>query len=82
MARTPPPTAYVPTGASRVRRIGARYTERLWSVRHAQVLEGFYDMFADMLLRLHWRKEPGPGDRMVLEALAHKAALTAKPDNE
>ncbi len=54
MARTPPPTAYVPTGTSRVRRIGARYTVRLWSVRHARFLEVFYDMFADVLLRLHW----------------------------
>ncbi len=47
-------TAYIPADASLVRRNRARYTVRLWSVRNAAFLESMYDMFADLLLRLHW----------------------------
>lgn len=47
-------TSYVPFGTSHVRRIGSRYTLRLWSVRHAAFLEVIYDAFAEVLLKLHW----------------------------
>ncbi len=47
-------TAYVPAGASHVRRAAARYSVRLWSVRHAALLERIYGLLADALLRLHW----------------------------
>lgn len=48
--------------------------ERLVSqvVHESGVLEG----------RKPWRKEPDPGDDVVLEAVEHKAALTAKPDGD
>jgi len=46
--------AYVPAGVNPVRRIGAKYTIRLWSVRNARLLEWVYDSFADIMLRLHW----------------------------
>jgi len=46
-------TAYVPAGVNPVRRIGAKYTVRLWSVRNARFLEWVYDTFADIMLRLH-----------------------------
>ncbi len=49
-----PQTWYLPAGASHVRRIGSRYTLRLWSVRHAAFLEAIYDAFAEILLKLHW----------------------------
>ena len=54
MAKVASPTAYVPAGASSIRRQGAKYTVRLWSVRHAGFLEKFYDFFAEALLKLHW----------------------------
>ena len=54
MAKVASPTAYVPGGASSIRRQGAKYTVRLWSVRHAGFLEKFYDFFAEALLKLHW----------------------------
>ncbi len=46
--------AYVPAGVNPVRRVGAKYTVRLWAVRHANFLEWVYDTFADIMLRLHW----------------------------
>lgn len=49
-----PKSAYVPAGINPVRRIGAKYTIRLWSVRNARVLEWVYATFAEALLRLHW----------------------------
>lgn len=49
-----PATAYVPAGINPVRRIGAKYTIRLWSVRNARFLEWVYSTFAETLLRLHW----------------------------
>ncbi|NQV99653.1 MAG: methylenetetrahydrofolate reductase C-terminal domain-containing protein [Rhodospirillales bacterium] len=48
------PTAYVPAGVNPVRRLGAGYSVRLWSVRHARQLEWVYTTFAELLLRLHW----------------------------
>ena len=54
MAKVASPTAYVPAGTSSIRRQGAKYTVRLWSVRHAGFLEKFYDFFAEALLKLHW----------------------------
>jgi hypothetical protein len=53
-AKTASRTAYVPAGANPVRRLGSKYTVRLWSVRHAAFLEKLYDIFADVLLKLHW----------------------------
>ena len=47
-------TAYIPAGVNPVRRIGARYSVRLWSVRNARFLEWVYDTFAAVMLRLHW----------------------------
>jgi len=47
-------TAYVPSGINPVRRIGRRYTVRLWSVRNARLLERVYDTFAELMLRFHW----------------------------
>ena len=49
-----PAPAYVPAGVNPVRRIGAKYTIRLWSVRNARLLEWVYSTFAEALLRLHW----------------------------
>jgi len=45
---------YRPAGVSRVGRARARYSVRLWSVRHARFLEILYRTFADVLLRLDW----------------------------
>jgi len=47
-------TAYKPAGVSPVRRIGAKYTVRLWAVRNARLFEWLYATFADALLSLHW----------------------------
>lgn len=49
-----PNSAYVPTGVNPVRRIGAKYTIRLWCVCNARILEWIYATFAEALLRLHW----------------------------
>lgn len=49
-----PAALYVPSGVNPVRRRGRRYSVRLWSVRHARLLEWVYTTFADLLLRLHW----------------------------
>lgn len=49
-----PQTSYMPAGASHVRRAGSRYTLRRWSVRHAAFLEVIYNLFAELLLKLHW----------------------------
>jgi len=54
MAQRPITTKYIPADISHVRRIRSRYTLRLWSVRHAAFLEKFYNVFADILLKLHW----------------------------
>jgi hypothetical protein len=53
-----PVSAYVPEGVSPQRRIGRRYTIRLWSVRHSRFLEILYARFADLFLLLHpvWNK--------------------------
>lgn len=45
---------YLPAGANPVRRLGSRYTIRLWVVRHARLFEWVYKTFSDVLLRLHW----------------------------
>jgi hypothetical protein len=45
--------AYRPAGVSRVHRGRARFSIRLWSVRHARFLERLYDLFADLMLGLH-----------------------------
>jgi hypothetical protein len=47
------PSAYEPAGVSEVGRARARYSIRLWSVRHARFLEIVYNTFADVMLRLH-----------------------------
>lgn len=49
--------AYQPLGAGAVRRQRATYTVRRWSVRHAALLERFYDLFSEILLGLNplWR---------------------------
>lgn len=47
-------SAYVPAGVNPIRRVGAKYSVRLWSVRNARLLEWVYDTFADVMLRLHW----------------------------
>ena len=49
-----PPLDYEPAGVSHVNRLRSRYSLRRWSVRHARFLEIFYEIFADVLLRLHW----------------------------
>lgn len=54
MADSGKKSAYVPAGVNPVRRIGAKYTVRLWSVRNARMLEVLYDTFADAMLKLHW----------------------------
>jgi hypothetical protein len=46
-------TAYQPEGTSHIRRQRARYSIRLWSVRHARTLERVYHLFAETLLKLH-----------------------------
>jgi hypothetical protein len=48
---------YQPQHVSVTRRLRKPYTIRLWSVRHARLLEMVYARFADLLLRLHplWR---------------------------
>ncbi len=51
--REAPPSAYHPSGASPVRRARRWISLRAWSVGHARFLEGLYDMFADLLLRLN-----------------------------
>jgi hypothetical protein len=48
-----PVTQYVPSGVNPVRRRGRRYSVRLWSVRHARLLEWVYATFANLLVRLH-----------------------------
>jgi hypothetical protein len=45
--------AYRPANVSPQRRVQRRYTMRLWSVRHARLLEWFYEHFAHVLLKLH-----------------------------
>lgn len=45
---------YVPAGINPIRRSGAKYSVRLWSVRNARFLEWVYNTFSDVLLRLHW----------------------------
>ncbi|MDE0992806.1 MAG: methylenetetrahydrofolate reductase C-terminal domain-containing protein [Rhodospirillales bacterium] len=47
-------TTYISTGVHPTRRLGAKYTVRLWSVRNARLLEWVYNTFADALLKLHW----------------------------
>jgi hypothetical protein len=47
-------TAYAPNGVNPTRRLGAKYSVRLWSVRNARFLEWVYDTFADVLLKLNW----------------------------
>lgn len=54
MTETLHKSAYVPSGASQVRRTRAGFTVRRWSVRNARLLEAVYNTFADALLRLHW----------------------------
>jgi hypothetical protein len=44
---------YDPAGASLIGRKSRKYTIRRWSVRHARLLEWFYDLFAELLLELH-----------------------------
>lgn len=44
---------YKPAGTSLIRRVSSAYTIRRWSVRHARLLEWFYNLFADVLLNLH-----------------------------
>ncbi len=46
-------SAYEPSGVSQVGRTRARYSIRLWSVRHARFLETIYRTFADAMLHLH-----------------------------
>jgi hypothetical protein len=45
--------AYQPAHVSPGRRARSRYSIRLWSVRHARLLEWVYQRFADMFLALH-----------------------------
>lgn len=49
--------AYIPGHVSPSRRARRSYTIRLWSVRHARLLEWFYARFAHVFLLLHplWR---------------------------
>ncbi len=44
---------YQPHGVSAEGRVGRRYSIRLWSVRHARLLEWFYDKFSRFFLMLH-----------------------------
>ncbi len=46
--------AYQPAGVNPVRRLGSKYSLRLWSVRNARTLEWVYTTFSDMLLSFHW----------------------------
>ena len=46
-------SAYDPSGVSITGRRRATYTIRLWSVRHARMLERLYATFADFFLKLH-----------------------------
>jgi len=46
--------SYIPSGVNPVRRSGARYSVRLWSVRNARFLEWVYSLFSEALLKLHW----------------------------
>ena len=50
----PNPLSYIPSEANPVRRPGARYSVRLWSVRNARFLERVYTSFSDVLLKFHW----------------------------
>ena len=50
----PNPPSYIPSEANPVRRPGARYSVRLWSVRNARFLEWVYTSFSNVLLKLHW----------------------------
>jgi hypothetical protein len=45
--------AYMPADVSPNRRVQRRYSIRLWSVRHARLLEWFYARFAKAFLLLH-----------------------------
>ena len=49
-------SAYQPSDYTVTRRQRSRYTIRLWSVRHARFLEKLYARFADIFLRLDYRK--------------------------
>lgn len=49
---TPNPI-YDPGGTSIIGRSARKYTIRRWSVRHARLLEAFYNFFANLLLGLH-----------------------------
>jgi hypothetical protein len=54
MAKPASPTAaYQPSDISAVRRQRARYSVRLWSVKHARGLEIIYTLLADVFLKLH-----------------------------
>ena len=46
--------AYTPSGVNPVRRLGAKYSVRLWSVRNARFFEWVYAHFANVFLKLHW----------------------------
>lgn len=50
--------AYTPSSVSPNRRGQRSYTIRLWSVRHARLLEGVYHRFAAVFLKLHpvWKR--------------------------
>ncbi len=54
MAKANTKSAYVPAGVNPIRRKGAKYSVRLWSVRNARLLEWIYETFAEVMLRLHW----------------------------
>ncbi len=49
-----PDAAYVPAGINPIRRLGTKYSVRLWSVRNARLLEWIYNSFSELLLKLHW----------------------------
>lgn len=44
---------YQPADVSPQRRVRSRYTLRVWTVRHARLLERVYAVLADLFLRLH-----------------------------
>lgn len=48
------PKAYKPASVNPVQRARMRYSIRRWSVRHAGFLERLYNVFASVLLKLHW----------------------------
>ncbi|MGQ7792858.1 methylenetetrahydrofolate reductase C-terminal domain-containing protein [Faunimonas sp. B44] len=44
---------YRPSHVTVTRRLRSRFTVRLWSIRHADVLEKVYERFAALFLKLH-----------------------------